>query len=100
MHAIHTEPELRTSDDPMPADPWRADEREIFLDRVDGKALSRIATRAGRLGFDLTRPHTPLACRPGRPARPGPPDRAVAALRAALLDSFAAAGPAGGPRLL
>ncbi len=99
MHAIYSESELRHLDRLARAD-WLDDEREVFLDLVEGKALSRIAARAGRLGFDLGRPHPPLACRAGRPAMPASTDRAMTALRDALLDSFAAAVPAGGPRLL
>ena len=100
MHAIHSEAELRHLDHLARADFWLDDEREVFLDLVEGKALSRIAARAGRLGFDLARPHTPLACRAGRRTGPATTDRATAALRDALLDSFAACVPAGGPRLL
>jgi len=99
MHAIHSEAELRPLDHPSQAD-WLDDEREVFLDLVEGKALSRIAARASRLGFDLARPHTPLACRAGRKAVPASTERTMAALRDALLGSFAATLPAGGPRLL
>jgi hypothetical protein len=100
MHAIHSEPEQRQIDPLTRADPWLDDEREVFADLVEGKALSRIAARAGRLGFDLGRPHTPLACRAGRLAVRPTPERTMAVLREALLDSVAAAVPAGAPRLL
>ena len=100
MHAIHSEAELRHFDHLARADFWLDDEREVFLDLVEGKALSRIAARAGRLGFDLARPHTPLACRVGRLAMPASIDRMMATLRDALLDSFAATVGAGEPRLL
>ena len=100
MHAIHTEPELHDPHHPRRADPWQDDEREIFLDLVDGKALSRIAARAGRLGFDLGRPHTPLACRAARPSVSGSIDRTMMALREALVDAFGSTAPGGGTRLL
>jgi sugar diacid utilization regulator len=100
MHAIHTEPEQRPLDHLTRPDPWMDDEREVFADLVDGKALSRITARAARLGFDLGRPHTPLACRAGRRAVRATPEGTVAVLRAALLDSVSTAFPAGAPRLL
>jgi sugar diacid utilization regulator len=99
MHAIHTEPELHDPHHPRRADPWLDDEREIFLDLIDGKALSRIAARAGRLGFDLGRPHTPLACRAARPSVSGTIDRTMTALREALADAFLSTA-SGGTRLL
>ena len=100
MHAIHSEPELRPFDHPTRADFWLDDEREVFLDLVEGKALSRISARAGRLGFDLGRPHTPISCRAARVAVPATTDRTIAALREALLDSLAATFGPGGPRVL
>ncbi|MEW6472316.1 MAG: helix-turn-helix domain-containing protein [Actinomycetota bacterium] len=99
MHAIHSETELRPFDQPARADFWLDDEREVFLDLVEGKALSRIRARAGRLGFDLGRPHTPIACRSGAVATAATTERTMAALREALLDSLAAAFPPGGPRV-
>jgi len=121
MHAIHSEPELQHLDDLARAGRWRdlhvavdllvqerlsrameADQDEVFHDLAEGKALSRIVARAGRLGFDLTRPHTPLVCRIGRPGLAGPTarDPSLGALRETVLESYVAAVPAGGPRVL
>lgn len=121
MHAIASEPELQHLDDLARAGRWRdlhvavdllvqerisraveADQDEVFHDLVEGKALSRIVARAARLGFDLTRPHTPLVCRTGRPGLvvPAVRDSAFGALREALLEAYVTAVPAGGPRLL
>lgn len=100
MHAIHSEPEQRHVETPSRADHWLDDEREVFADLAEGKALSRITARAGRLGFDLARAHTPVACRPGRLPMRATPERTTTVLREALLDSVAAAIPTGTPRLL
>lgn len=100
MHAIHSEPELRPFDHSTRADFWVDDEREVFLDLVEGKALSRISARAGRLGFDLGRPHTPIACRAAVVTGPATTDRTMAALREALLDSLTSSFGPGGPRVL
>ena len=77
-----------------------ADEREVFLDLVEGRALVRIAPRASRLGFDLARPHIPLVCRSAPPAVPSSLDRLPAALMEALVESFSASTGGGVPRPL
>jgi hypothetical protein len=95
MHAIHSEPESGPLDRAV-----KADEQEVLLDLVEGKALGRIAARASRLGFDLACPHTPLACRVGRRTRPSRLDPGVAQLEDTVRSSFAACLPAGGHRPL
>ena len=119
MHAIHSERELRHLDDLARAGRWRellvavdvlvqerisraleADQEEVFSDLVEGKALSRIVARAGRLGFDLARPHTPVVCRATRAVVQAAKDQSMAAIGDTLLESYAAAAPPGGPRPL
>jgi hypothetical protein len=95
MHSIHSEPEPRPLDRAA-----RADEHEVFLDLVEGKALARIAARAGRLGFDLARPHTPLACRADRRTGCVRINRGVARLEDTVRATFDACFPGGGHRPL
>lgn len=67
-----------------------ADEREVFLDLLDGRGLGRIVYRAARLGCDLTVEHLPVAFRLVRPSRHANPERQMGCLRTILLESFRA----------
>lgn len=75
-----------------------ADERELFLDLVEGRGLVRIVPRASRLGFDLARPHTPLLCRASQAK--ASPIGLPALLAEALLESFPSPPEPGGQRPL
>jgi sugar diacid utilization regulator len=82
------------------AQDMEADEREVFLDLVDGRSLGRIIDRAARLGCDLTVGHLPVACRLVRPSRHTSPERQMGCLRTILFETARDGGGLGIPRLL